>query len=148
MQNYSNNIQPSYYSSSPPPPVQKKERGSLFTFVLIIATGWNILSTFGIVLGGAYADKAAQSVDDLGAVGVHHTMSRLVAMLAVFQIVQLASVCGLWVWKRWAVFGYFGTSLLAMCAAYRLTGDVSYGSLAWLAVVFFCVFTRMSMFED
>ncbi len=148
MQNYSNNIQPSYYSSSPPPPVQKKERGSLFTFVLIIATGWNVLSTFGIVLGGAFADKAALSADQLGTDGVHHVVSRIVAVLAVFQIVQLASVCGMWAWKRWAVFGYFATSLLAMCGAYRLTGDVSFWSLAWLAVVFFCVFTRMSMFED
>jgi uncharacterized membrane protein (DUF2068 family) len=148
MQNYSNNIQPSYYASSPPPPVQKKERGSLFTFVLIIATGWNILSTFGIVLGGAYADKATQSADDLGTVGVHHVVSRLVALLAAFQIVQLISVFGMWAWKRWAVFGYFATSLLAMVAVFKLGGELSYWSLAWLGVVFFCVFTRMSMFED
>jgi len=141
------NIPSSYYSMSPPP-VQKKERGALFTIVLLIATIWNVIVTFGVVLGGAYVDKIAQSADDSGTVGVHHAASRIVAVVAMFQIAQLVSVCGMWAWKRWALFGYFVTSVLAMGGAFRLTGELSYWSLGWLGVVFLCVFTRMSMFED
>jgi hypothetical protein len=147
MQNYSN-IQPSYYSSSPPPPVQKKERGMLLTFLLGVSTAWNVLATFIVVFGGAAADNVAQSADDLGTDGVHHVVSRLVAVLAVFQIAQLVSLCGIWAWKRWALLGYFATSIIAMVGSMRLTGETPYWSMVSSALVLLAILPRLGMFED
>jgi hypothetical protein len=148
MQNYSNNIQPSFYSSSPPPPVQHKERGALLTFLLGIATAWNVVATFIIVFGGVFVDNAAQSADDAGAVGIHHGVSRLVAVLTVFQIAQLVSLCGMWAWKRWALLGYFATSVIAMAGSMRVTGETPYWSMVSSALVLLAVLPRLSMFED
>jgi cell division protein FtsW (lipid II flippase) len=148
MQNYPTNIPANYYSSSPPP-VQKKERGVLLTVVMAIATVWNVIATFGIVLGGAAIDRAAaQSADDLGSTNLHHTLSRLVAVLAVFQVAQLISVLGMWAWKRWALMGYFLTSIFAILGFMKMTGETPIWSMLWLGVVLIGVFPRLAMFED
>jgi len=143
------NIPSSYYSMSPPP-VQKKERGTLLTLVLAISTLANVIATFGVVLGGAFVDKAAQSADQLasGGASLHHSVSRIVLALAIFQVAQMASVGGLWMWKRWALLGYFGTSALAMLATIKMSGELPYFSMIWIGVVLIAVFPRLGMFED
>ncbi|MEO8874783.1 MAG: hypothetical protein ABI461_04275 [Polyangiaceae bacterium] len=150
MQNYS----PTFYSSAPPPPVQKKERGAFLSLVLGVSTLWNVVATFLVVMGGAYLDKAtadgATAVQALGGSdnGMHHTVSRAVLALTIFQIAQLVSVCGMWAWKRWAVLGYFATTGLEMLGVIKLTGQIPYSSLIWAGVVLLAVFPRIGSFED
>jgi uncharacterized membrane protein (DUF2068 family) len=148
MQNFPNNFPASTYSSSPPPPVQKKERGVLLTVVMGFATLGNLIATFGIVLGGAAFDRATQSGGAFESAGVHHVASRIIAVLALFQVMQMISVMGMWAWKRWALMGYFATSLMAALGAVKLTGEVPTWSLVWLALVLVGVFPRLAMFED
>jgi hypothetical protein len=152
VQNFPNNFPASYYSSSPPP-VQKKERGAFFTIVLAIATVWNFISTLVVVTGGAALDRAVQSAadqsaNDLATQGVRHTLTKLVAVLAVFQVAQLVSVCGMWAWKRWAVMGYFVTSIMAALAFVKMNDEVPMWSLVWMGIMLVAVFPRLGMFED
>ncbi|MEO7113841.1 MAG: hypothetical protein ABI183_25600, partial [Polyangiaceae bacterium] len=74
--------------------------------------------------------------------------SRIIAVLALFQAIQMISVMGMWAWKRWALMGYFGTSLMVVLADVKLTGEVPTWSLVWLCIVLVGVFPRLSMFED
>ncbi len=147
MQNYPTNIPANYYSSSPPP-VQKKERGALLTVVMVIATVWNVIATFGIVMGGAAIDRATQNGGAFADQSVHHVASRLVLVLAVFQVAQLISVLGMWAWKRWALMGYFLTSIFAILGVMKMTGETPLWSMIWLGIVLVGVFPRLAMFED
>ena len=148
MQNYSTNAPASYYSSSPPPPVQKKERGAFLTIVMALATIWNLIATFAIVIGGAALDHATQAGQTFGSDGAHHAATRVVAVVALFQIMQMISVMGMWAWKRWAMMGYFLTSIFAIFAVMKMDGSAPTWSIVWLAVVALAVFPRISMFED
>jgi hypothetical protein len=148
MQNFSTNFPASSYSSSPPPPIQKKDRGVLLTVVLGFATVGNLISTIAIFFGGAAFDRATQTGGAFESPSVHHVASRIIAALAVFQVAKLASVMGMWAWKRWAVMGYFATSILAAIGAIKLTGEVPTWSLVWLGIVLVGVFPRLGMFED
>lgn len=153
MQNYSSNISPSYYSSSPPPPVQKKERGPFLSIALFLATMGNVIATFVVVMGGSVVQQlvqqaASQSSSDLDAQSLPHVTSRLIAVLAFFQIAQLVSVCGMWAWKRWAVMGYFATSIIAAIGAVKMSGEVPTWSLLWMGVMLLAIFPRIGMFED
>jgi hypothetical protein len=153
MQNYQNNISPSYYSSSPPPPVQKKERGVFLTVVLWLSTMANVIATFAVLVGGAaiqqkFQEAASDSASDLGGQSLPHVASRVLAVLAIFQVAQLVSVCGMWAWKRWAVMGYFATGLMGVLGTVRLTGEVPTWSLVWMGVMLLAVFPRLGMFED
>jgi hypothetical protein len=139
---------PSSFYSAPPPPVQNKERGALLTFILGVATAWNVVATFVIVFGGAFADNLAQAADNGGTVSVYHTVSRLVFVLTAFQIAQLVSLCGIWAWKRWALHGYFATSIIAMMGSVRVTGETPYWSMVSSALVLLAILPRLSMFED
>ena len=148
MQNYPTNYPASSYSSSPPPPVEKKERGVLLTVVMGFATVGNLIATFAIVFGGAALDRAMQSGGAFESAAAHHVASRVIAVLALFQIMQMVSVMGMWAWKRWAVVGYFATSLMAALGVVKLTGEVPTWSLVWLGIVLIGVFPRLAMFED
>lgn len=126
----------------------------LLTLVLGISTLWNVVATFIVVMGGAYLDKATvdgtQAARSFGESdgGLLHAVSRLVLAVTIFQIAQLVSVCGMWAWKRWAVYGYFATSLLALVGAAKQQGSMPYASCLWLGVVLVAVFPHIGMFED
>jgi uncharacterized membrane protein (DUF2068 family) len=148
MHNYSNNVQPSYYSSSPPP-VPKKERGALFTLALGASTLWSFFTTMLSVMGGAWVQqKLAAGATEATTQGASHVVSRLIVVLAVFQIVQLISVCGMWAWKRWAVMGFFATSLMSALGVMKMTGETPMLAFGWMGLMLVCVFPRIGMFED
>lgn len=137
---------PTGYIPQATPITPKKERGTFFTVVLLFQTVVALAATFFVVIGGAKVDRFTQG--DSSWQEVHHVASRVVLAAAIFEIMKLVSLMGIWAWKRWALYLYFAASSLGVLAVYKLTGSISYWELAAIAFMVLGVVPRISLFED
>lgn len=140
------NIPSGYISLQPPATLPKKERGVLFTLVLVFQTMVALAGTFFVVIGGAKVDHFTQG--DGSWQEIHHVATRVVLAAAIFEIMKLVSLMGIWAWKRWALLLFFAASALGALAQYKLTGSLSYWEIAAIAFMLMGTFPRFSMFED
>ena len=137
---------PSGYVSPQPTALPKRERGVFFTIVLLFQTMVALAATLFSVIGGAKVDQFTQG--DGSWQEVHHVATRVVLAAAIFEILKLVSLMGIWAWKRWALFLYFAASSLGTLAVYKMTGSLSYWEIAAIAFMVLGTFPRLSMFED
>ncbi len=140
------NIPSGYASLQPTPAIPKKDRGVFLTVVLGFQTLAALWGTLITVIGGAKLDRFTDGGGSWQE--IHHVTTHIVLAVAIFEIAKLASLMGMWAWKRWALLLYYAASALGLVAVWKLTGSLSYWEIT--AVVFMGIATlpRWLMFED
>lgn len=80
----------------------KKRHGCLAAF-LIVAILLNAITAFANLAAG---DKITETLPDAPGWGL--------PLLAVLGLVNIASLVGIWMWKKWGFFGMVGSSVAAV----------------------------------
>ncbi|HEX7667469.1 MAG TPA: hypothetical protein VF407_23215 [Polyangiaceae bacterium] len=146
MQNVPSSFAP--YQPPPPPLALKKERGVFLTLMLILTTLSSVAGTFLIVLGGAAIDQATSASGRLAVdSSTHQHVAKMILALAIFQIVQLASVMGMWAWKKIAVLGYFATTVVVVAASAKIFGSMPTITMIFAGLMLAAVFPRLGSFD-
>jgi hypothetical protein len=74
---------------------------------------------------------------------VHHAM----LFLALLAVCNLVSLTGVWMWKKWGVYGYGLISGLAMLVAMRIAPASALMSVVWGGIVASLIAAKWQHFE-
>jgi hypothetical protein len=82
----------------------EKKRGFLLTFFLVLMFVVNPLTAFTYFTNPEMVLQASPELS----VGILY-------FLGIISIVNVAVAAGIWAWKKWAVYGFFGIAAIAFC---------------------------------
>jgi hypothetical protein len=126
-----------------------RKRGFLLGGFLILSMIVNVvlgavLVLFAGVVGGV--ENKSDGLDpaaDFALTAVHHSMLFL-ALLTVFNLIFLT---GVWMWKKWGVYGYGSISILGMLVGMRVAPASALTSIAWCGIIGALIASRWRYFE-
>lgn len=131
-----------HYSPPPKPPA----RGPLLTWLLGAITMGSILDIGATVLVFAVIRRAAQS-----AIEPTYDLARakrLLIIVLVAGVARFLCAAGMWMWKRWGVFGYIALALLQVVLSTKIDPHhPAYGRLFWVALVLAAALPKWSQFD-
>lgn len=136
------------FSARPPPPREKPPRGGLFTGLLV-------LTTFGAVFGlvGSFTALAALKKGvlhgDISSADIPR-LKKLAFIVLGVSAIQLACAAGMWMWKKWGVYGYVGLALITCVVSVKMdpARHVPYGDLLRIGCVLLAALPKWHHFED
>ncbi|MDB4945990.1 MAG: hypothetical protein JWP97_5524 [Labilithrix sp.] len=131
----------------PQPPRLPPQRGPLLTFLLLGITSmsaWTIMTAF--LVWSVLERVAARQVNPT--MSVPHAKKILLVML-LSGVVQLASAVGMWMWKQWGVFACVSMAFLQMFLWSHVTANhsFSYRPIVVAGFVLVAAASRWSDFE-
>ncbi len=135
-------------SVSVPVPADRK-RGFLLTAFLALATAGNVILASVLVLfagaiaGAGHVDRGLDPAADAAAA----LANRLTLFLALIAAVNVAFLTGVWMWKKWGVYGYAMVSAIGMLAGMRVVPASAVTSLAWAFIVTTLIALKWRHFE-
>jgi len=130
-----------------PPPVargERRERGFLLSILGNIGVFVNLLLR-GAMLAGA--DRRLSDSLDPSAAMAARSASKLLHGLAFLALCNVVFLTGVWMWKKWGVYGYCTLALLVMLVALKVSPVSALGSLAWGAAIAATIGPRWRYFE-
>jgi len=134
----------------PPPAGAPRDRGVFLSGVLVLGMFGNIAGIAGYLLLGAAATgaeaRARESLDNAAALASRHlsTTMHLLALLAFANVVFLT---GVWMWKKWGVYGYGAFSLIGTLAGLKSSPIAAFVGLAWFMILAVKVAGKWNDFE-
>lgn len=114
-------------------PAHHKERGTLLVILLVL------MAVHGIVAAFAYYSMINNPATDRNLV---------VAMMVIHSLANVVSAAGIWFWKKWALYLYAASTVLALVAGLISVGAWSVFYLVLpVAIVGWVLRTKWSYFE-
>lgn len=113
--------------------VHKKTRGTLLTILLVI------MALHGIIAAFAYYSMFNNPATD---------RNLIVAMMVVHSLANAVAAVGIWYWKKWALYLYAASTVLAVIAGLLAVGVWSvFYMVIPLAIVGWVLRTKWDYFE-
>jgi hypothetical protein len=136
------------YPIGPPPTREKPPRGGFFTSLLVLTTVGAFFGMAGSFLALAALKKGLQH-GDIAMADVPR-LKKLAFILMGASALQLACAAGMWMWKRWGVYGYVGLATLSVILSMRMDPGrhVPYGDILRICCVLAAAVPKWSHFDD
>jgi hypothetical protein len=138
---------PPPWSPAPITTTPPRERGCLLTVILLFGMFGNVISAgFMFIQAKATSLAAADDIDG-SATGIARAASRYFTFLALLSLCNAGSATGMWMWKKWGVYGYGFCSALGAIIGFKIAPASAIGSLLGNGIVVAILASKWRYFE-